>query len=177
MSKIPELAERVKLSRDGSCPDVYITSALGDIISTNITNLDNKVINQRRAMWLTPDKARNISIALAEKFSNEKRLKEEKEKKKEEALIAKRNKAVRTVEVNEGVIVGRRCLTMTKTRCINDCGLVREIVPIGTIKPYDNWIGCTVCSSWFCSKSRCIARFKKHHILCLAQNPSEELQH
>ena len=82
MSKIPELAGRVKLSRDGSCPDVYITSALGDIISTNITNLDNKVINQRRAMWLTPDKARNISIALAEKFSNEKRLKEEKEKKK-----------------------------------------------------------------------------------------------
>jgi hypothetical protein len=174
VSKIPELSERVKVSRDGSCPDVYITSVLGDIISTNITNLDNKVINQRRAMWLTPDKARNISIALAEKLSNERRIKEEKEKKKEEALNAKRIIAVRTVEVNAGAIEGRRCLTMTRTRCLNDCGLVREIVPIGIIKPYDNWIGCTVCSSWFCSKSRCIARFKKHHILCLAQNPSEE---
>ena len=46
---IPELALKVRMSLDGSCPDTEITSLLGSIVTTNIVCLDSKVLNQRRA--------------------------------------------------------------------------------------------------------------------------------
>jgi hypothetical protein len=41
--------------------------------------MDEKVLNQQRALWLTPNKARNIVIDRNIKLQEEKKLKKEKE--------------------------------------------------------------------------------------------------
>ena len=60
LGAIPELAAEVLISRNGACSDARIESVLGHIVSTDMVGMDNKVINQQQALWLTPDKARKI---------------------------------------------------------------------------------------------------------------------
>lgn len=165
---IPELAKAVRTSSDGSCPDTEITSLLGSIVSTTIVGLDSKVLNQRRAIWLTPEKARNIYIANYKEKEDEKNMVKQKSEAKTKLAMGKRKREVVTQQVSEGIIDGLRESTLVRVRCFNDCGLTREVVQDIPSLSYDKWIGCTVCPSWFCSKIRCIARFKKHHIMCLA---------
>ena len=162
------MAIAVRTSIDGSCPDTEITSLLGSIVSTTIVGLDNKVLNQRRAIWLTPEKARNIYIANYKEKEEEKNMVKEKSEAKMKLAMGKRKREVVTQQVSEGIIDGLRQPSLVSVRCFNDCGQTREVLQDRSSLLYDNWVGCTVCPSWFCSKIRCIARFKKHHILCLA---------
>ena len=157
----------VRSSFDGSCPDFDITSLLGNIVSTNIVDLDSKVLNQRRAIWLTPEKARNIYVTNNIEIENEKIIVKQKCEAKTKIALGKRKREVITQQVIEGTIEGLREPALVSVRCFNDCGLTREVAPNRSPLISDNWIGCTVCPSWFCGKVRCTARFKKHHILCL----------
>ena len=165
---IPELALKVRTSIDGSCPDTEITSLLGGIVSTNIVCLDSKVLNQRRTIWLTPEKARNIYIESNKEIENEKNIVKQKIEAKNKLAIGKRKREVVKQQVTEGIIDGIRETALVSVRSFNDCGQTRHIVHNSHSLSYDNWVGCTVCPSWFCGKISCIARFKKHHILCLS---------
>ena len=86
---------------------------------------------------------------------------------KTKLALGKRKREVITQQVVKGTIGGLREAALVSVRCSNDCGLTREVAPSRYPLLSDNWIGCTVCPSWFCGEIRCIARFKKHHILCL----------
>ena len=165
---IPELALKVRMSLDGSCPDTEITSLLGSIVTTNIVCLDSKVLNQRRALWLTLEKARNIYIEKNKEMENERKIVKHKAEAKIKLAMGKRKREVVKQQVSEGTIEGLREPALIGVRCFNDCGQTREVAQDSHSLLHDNWIGCTVCPSWFCGKIRCIARFKKHHIMCLS---------
>ena len=66
-------------------------------------------------------------------------------------------------------IAGKKENCSVRVQCSNDCGLKREVVEENIDVPYDNWIGCNACYKWYCPKIRCLARFKKHHNICLRQ--------
>lgn len=140
---------------------------LGDIVSTNMIALDNKVLNQRRALWLTPQKARNILVANNEKLEIERRAALEKIPAKERSILAKRNRASLIVQVATNLIEGKKNSTSTRIKCNNDCGSVRNITTLGETVPYDNWLGCTLCECWYCGKVNCRKKFSKHHVICL----------
>lgn len=167
INKIPVLAESVRTSSDGSCSDEIISRSLGDIVQTNMVGIDRKVLNQKRALWLTPEKARNICISIALAKANERVLMEEKNLARIRSVIGKRKLERISQDVNDGTIDGKREELSMRVPCANDCGLMREIGQENSTVPYDNWLGCTVCTIWFCSKTRCLARFKKHHAVCL----------
>lgn len=78
LGAIPELAAEVQTSRNGACSDARIESVLGHIVFTNMVGMDNKVINQQRDLWLTPEKARNIIIDNIIIAQEEKRVKKQK---------------------------------------------------------------------------------------------------
>ena len=130
--------------------------------------LDSKVLNQRRALWLTPDKARNIYIANNKVIEDEKDMVKQKIEDKTKLAMGKRKRELVTQQVSEGIIEGLRGPAILNVRCFNDCGLTRVVTQDSHSPLYDNWIGCTICPSWFCGKTRCLARFKKHHIMCLS---------
>jgi hypothetical protein len=44
---------------------------LGNIVSTPIVDLNSKVLNHKRAVWLTPEKARFIKAESSRKLENE----------------------------------------------------------------------------------------------------------
>jgi hypothetical protein len=144
IATIPALAEEVKLSYDGACLDAKITELLGDIVSTNMVNLDSKVLNQRRAVWLTPQKARNVFVKIQEKKLSDERLASEKRDIKAQAVLLKSNRASLVAQVANISIQGRQEATAIKVRCNNDCGALRKVTPLVTIVPYDKWLGCTV---------------------------------
>ena len=164
----------MRTSLNGSCTDEIISSLLGDIVTTNIVNLDNKVLNQKRAIWLTPEKARNIYVTNSLAKANERVLIAEKNLAKIRSTIGKRKRDINTQEVNDGTVSGRKENLTERVSCTNDCGLHREVVENANTLPYDNWIGCTVCPKWFCSKKLCLAKFKKHHIRCLTEKQTRK---
>ena len=43
---------------NGSCSDEIICSLLGGIVTINTVGIVNKVLNQKRALWLTPEEAK-----------------------------------------------------------------------------------------------------------------------
>lgn len=167
MGAIPELAAEVQISRNGACSDAIIESVLGHIVSTDMVGMDNKVINQQRALWLTPDKARNIMIDISLKWQEEKRVKKQKNDAKELAASEKRMAAELAVQVQDGSLQGRMETTNIRVGCNNECGAIRMAVIPGTVIPYDGWLGCQKCPLWFCSKAMCKKRFKKHYAHCL----------
>ena len=163
---IPRLAHEVRLSNDGACSDALITSMLGDIVSTAIVGIDSKVLNQKRAVWLTPEKARFIKAENSRKVESERLATIEKAEKKAASALAKQNIASLTAQVAGGLIDGRKDFASFDVSCNNECGSIRKGVPEGVVTPYDNWLGCLRCSNWFCGKANCKKRFKKHYVNC-----------
>lgn len=167
---IPALATEVRNSTDGACSDLKITSLLGDIVTTGIVGLDNKVLNQKRAVWLTADKARNIYLANKAKIEAEKVSVLTKNAAKQVIALRKKTLLAVSAQVVDGNVVGLTGGTIGSVRCNNDCGSVRLGTAEGLIASGDKWKGCTKCPNWFCGKVRCLARFQKHHVICLSQN-------
>jgi hypothetical protein len=157
------------VSRIGACSDLKITEILGHIpgVTTEIVGMDEKVLNQQRALWLTPDKARNIMIDRSIKQLEENRVRKEKEDAKELAASEKRRAAELAIQVADGSLQGRQETTSIRVGCNNECGAIRKVVIDGTVVPYDGWVGCQVCPLWFCCKVLCKKRFKKHYAHCL----------
>lgn len=169
MGAIPDLAAEVLVSRRGACSDEKIKAMLGHIpgVTTQIVGMDDKVLNQQRALWLTPYKARNIVIDRNIRLLEEKRVRKEKADAKEFAASEKRRAADLASQVENGTLQGRQETTSIRVGCNNECGAIRKVVLEGMIVPNDGWIGCQVCPLWFCSKVLCKKRFKKHYSHCL----------
>ena len=164
---IPTLAVEVRKSDDGACSDSLIQSLLGDIVSTAMVGIDGKVLNQKRAVWLTPEKARNIFKANREKAEKERVAVIEKNQIKERAATARRVTVQNASRVAEGEVVGKKGTTSIAVNCNNECGNVRKAILTGVQVPYDGWLGCTTCANWYCYKVNCKKRFKKHFVHCL----------
>jgi hypothetical protein len=163
---IPRLAHEVRISNDGACSDALITSMLGDIITTPIVGLDSKVLNQKRAVWLTPEKARYIKAENSKKIETERLAALEKAEKKAAAALAKRTTASLAAQVAGGLFDGRKENLSSDVSCNNECGNVRKGVLEGVVTAYDGWLGCLTCPNWFCGKVNCQKRFKKHYVHC-----------
>lgn len=102
---IPELPAGLLVSRKGACSDAKINSLLGHIagVTTDIIGMDEKVLNQQRALWITPDKARNIMVDHNIKLQEELRIRKDKEDAKELAIVEKRRAVeLRTVLCKDG---------------------------------------------------------------------------
>ena len=155
ISTIPALAVEVRNSDDGACSDALIQSLLGDIVSTSMVGIDDKVLNQKRAVWLTPEKARNILKANSDKVEKERIAVVERTHIKERAATTKRLNIENAARVAEGEVEGKRDTTSMAMNCNNECGNVRKAVPTGVQVPYDGWLGCTSCANWYCSKVNC----------------------
>ena len=167
IATIPTLAVEVRKSDDGACSDTLIQSLLGDIVSTAMVGIDEKVLNQKRAVWLTPEKARNIFKANSDKVEKERVVVIERTQVKERAATAKRMIIQNATRVAEGEVEGKKEATSMAVNCNNECGNVRKAVPTGVQVPYDGWLGCTTCANWYCNKVNCKKRFNKHYAHCL----------
>ena len=167
IATIPTLAVEVRKSDDGACSDLLIQSLLGDIVSTEMIGIDDKVLNQKRAVWLTPEKARNIFKANSEKAEKERVAVIERTQTKERAATAKRANIQNASRVAEGGVEGKKETACIAVNCNNECGNVRKAILTGVQVPYDGWLGCTSCANWYCYKVNCKKRFKKHHAHCL----------
>jgi hypothetical protein len=115
------------VARKGACSDAKIREILGHVpgITTEILGMDEKVLNQQRALWLTPNKARNIVIDRNIKLQEEKKLKKEKEDAKELAVSEIRRAADLASQVADGTLQGRRETTSTRVGCNNECGAIK----------------------------------------------------
>jgi hypothetical protein len=154
IAAIPELAAEMLVSRKGACSDAEINALLGHIpgVSTDIVGMDDKVLNQQRALWLTADKARNIMIDINLKLQEQKRVKKEKQDAKDLVPLEKRRAAQLVAQVLDGTLQGRQEATSIKVGCNNECGAIRSVVTEGTIVPHDGWLGCQTFPLWFCGK-------------------------
>ena len=170
LAAIPVLAIEVRKSDDGACSDTLIQSLVGDIVSTAMVGIDDKVLNQKRAVWLTPEKARNIYKASSDKAEKERVATVEKTQVKERAATAKRINIQNATRVAEGEVEGRKETTSMSVNCNNECGNVRKAIPTGVQVPYDGWLGCTTCVNWYCSRVNCKKKFNKHYAHCLSIN-------
>ena len=147
IATIPILAVEVRKSDDGACSDSLIQSLLGDIVSTAMIGIDDKVLNQKRAVWLTPEKARNIFKANSDKAERERVTVVERTEIKERAVTAKKPNIHNTARVAEGEVEGRKETTSIPVNCNNECGNVRKAALTEVQVPYDGWLGCTSCSN------------------------------
>jgi predicted RNA-binding protein YlxR (DUF448 family) len=77
---------------------------LGDIVSTAIVGIDSKVLNQKRAVWLTPEKALFSKAENSRKVESERLATIEKAEKKAASALAKQNIASLTAQVAGGLI-------------------------------------------------------------------------
>jgi hypothetical protein len=79
------------VSRIGACSDSKIKEILGHIpgVTTKIVGMDEKVLNQQRALWLTPDKARNIMIDRTIKQLEDNGVRKKKKMRKNSQLLRK----------------------------------------------------------------------------------------
>ena len=167
LATIPILAVEVRKSDDGACSDTLIQSLVGDIVSTAMVGIDDKVLNQKRAVWLTPEKARNIFKANSDKAEKERVAIVERTQVKERAATAKRINIQNATRVAEGEVEGRKDTTSMAVNCNNECGSVRKAIPTGVQVPYDGWLGCTTCANWYCYKVNCKKKINKHYAHCL----------
>ena len=167
IATIPALADEVRKSDDGACSDSVIQSLLGDIVSTAMVGIDDKVLNQKRAVWLTPEKARNIFKANSDKVEKERVAVIERTQIKKRAATVKRMNIENATRVAEGEVEGKKETTSMVVNCNNECGNMRKAVPTGVQVPYDGWLGCTTCANWYCNKVNCKKRFIKHYAHCL----------
>ena len=110
----------------------------------------------------------HLHLLLRHHNPDEKDMVKQKIEDKTKLAMGKRKREVVTQQVSEGIIEGLRGPALLNVRCFNDCGLTRVVTQDSHSPLYDNWIGCTICPSWFCGKTRCLARFKKYHIMCLS---------
>ena len=168
IATIPTLAVEVRKSDDGACSDILILSLLGDIVSTAMVGIDEKVLKQKRAVWPTPEKAHNnIFNANSEKAEKERLAVVERTQLKERVATAKRINIQNASRVAEGAVEGRNETTSIAVNCNNECGNVRKAILTGVQVPYDGWLGCTTCATWYCYKVICTKRFKKPYAHCL----------
>lgn len=106
-----------------------------------MVGMDNKVINQQQALWLTPDKARMIMIDIILKVQEEKRVKKQKNDAKELAASEKRMAAELATQVQDDSLQGRMETTNIGVGCNNECGAIKMSVIPGTVIPYDGRLG------------------------------------
>lgn len=114
------------VSRRGAYSDEKIKALLGHIpgVTTQIVGMDETVLNQQRALWLTPDKARNIVIDRNIKLLGEKIVRKKKANAKEFAASEKRRAADLASQVENGTLQGQQEITSTTVDCKNECGAI-----------------------------------------------------
>jgi hypothetical protein len=97
------------VSRIGACSDSKIKEILGHIpgVTTEIVGMDEEVLNQQRALWITPDKARNIMIDRTIKQLEDNGVRKKKEDAKEFAASEERRAAELAIQVADGSLQGR----------------------------------------------------------------------
>jgi hypothetical protein len=114
---IQQLAHEVRISNGGACSDALITSMLGDVVTTPIVGLDTYVLNQKRAVWLTPEKTRYIKAEKRKKIETERLAALEKAEKKAAAALAKRTTASLAAQVTGGLFDGRKETLSSDVSC------------------------------------------------------------
>lgn len=174
---VPEMAARASAS-GGIVTDSIMREMLGDIVSTEVANMDDRVITQQRSLWL------NCEGVLKKRQEEE----DNARRKKEAAvarLLAQRQRHVQEVnfERNKALIDDGTLKPLQGTPaylvegvpffCANLCQLKRNIPQQGQEHRDDGWRGCVACVSftqWVCQKKICQKWLCKHMSQCVEYN-------
>jgi hypothetical protein len=156
---LPRLVEKSRLT--GMCKDIDIAELLGDIVHTEITNMDVRVLNQQRSLWLNQEGVldyRRFLHAEKERIAAQtaERAAVNELKKLEKKRIQDAQAAQYTPHVDATV----------KSICFNDscakAGMYRDLI----LESDDQWRGCPFCDEWFCHRKLCKDRMLKHMPIC-----------
>lgn len=151
-----------KAAQSGICTDADIVEALGEAsntVTTPITNMTFRTINQQRSLWLNQQGVLEMRQQAKEEAErkrqqaedkiNKQRRKEE-QRKQDEAHSTRAN----TIQPRRGRFE-QHGLTAAY-RCFNTCGLKCAE------HTAERWIGCAFCNTWACHKAPCVKKLRSH---------------
>ena len=134
-------------------------------LASPIKNMDERVLNQKRAVWLNKDGA----IAVRARRESEKAKAKEKQ---EEAARKKIMKNSVQSALNQVVTDGTAIVRIAgppPEACVCGNGTCIAQLLLGGVNGA-SWIGCPACPLFFCPKKGCQSHLNKHANICVARS-------
>jgi hypothetical protein len=150
--------------------DEAIAGKLGDIVTTEITNMRSKIMNQQRTLWLNAHgvlelRARQVAEARARALAQQ-----ERQAAKAAAAAAKLQRAALMAQIRGGAIAPREgpCANDADCYCGNGRCSVQKRKRWDGVD--DNWRGCVSCDMFCCPKKQCQGLLNAHIPICLGRH-------
>jgi hypothetical protein len=143
------------------CLDTDIAEMVDDFAETELENMEDKVINQQRSLWMNQEGVLEHRRALHAEKERKARLAAERAAANEQRSAEKKR-----VQDAQAVQYTPRVNARTPAICLNDtcgkAGLARDC----QMDIDDLWRGCPFCEGWFCHRKVCVDRMFKHMPIC-----------
>ena len=132
-------------------------TTLSDICQTSKQNIQDRCVNQQRALWLNKE-----GVLAIRRRKEEERLK---------ALMEKETKNKEKEQKNLRLqgIQNQQCLDQPfhNGKAILNKACANPTCPSTSSASFvDRWVGCPICSKWFCHFKKCENILSKHIPIC-----------